>query len=602
MPGGNPGVSILGATGSRLSNSPMLLTCPMVQNERRSWFRGPGAFMFMAIEICLAAICVPLAMMGPHLGEGWFGRVERRISTFAQRRVLAFVSVGLLALGLRLSLLPILPIPQPKVSDEFSYLLQSDTFSHGRLANPTHPMWVHFETLQENWQPTYASMYYPGYAAFLAFGQVVMHHPFWGVWLSSGLMCAAICWALQGWMSPGWALIGALLAVIRLGSFSYWDDSYWGGTVAALAGALILGGFARIRKDPRIRDSLLLALGMSLLAYTRPYEGLFFCLPILIALIVWARQSAVSARQIGASVVLPFVLVMAIGFVALGFYFYRVTGSAFTTTYQVNMRAYGLVYFPWQHHRTITFRHPELAAAYGGSVVGSIAMARHMLMLQFVKPFVIWLFYFGPVLTLPWLAWLFTRPHNGFFRSFSPELRFLLLLCAVTYFSCMLTIYIGQPHYVAHLAVVFYAILLLMLRDLHDSGNASLKFLARAIPAVCFLLLTLRVVAPFVHLEPKPSWIRTWCSQDEQNIERARVLDRLERTSGKHLVIVHYQPNHDFILDEWVYNGADIDGSKVIWARDMGSQNAELTRYFSDRQIWLAEPDYNPAKLTPYAP
>jgi hypothetical protein len=110
----------------------------------------------------------------------------------------------------------------------------------------------------------------------------------------------------------------------------------------------------------------------------------------------------------------------------------------------------------------------------------------------------------------------------------------------------------------------------------------------------------LRIAAPFAHRAPKPSWIRTWVSQDEQNLERARVLKQLESTPGKHLVIVHYRPDHDFILDEWVYNNADIDGSQVIWARDMGAQNAELVHYFGDRQVWLAEPDYNPARLSPY--
>src|SRR5258708_10519099 len=130
--------------------------------------------MFFVIELCLTAICVPLALMWPRAGETWFSAVERPLSAFAQHRVRAVISVGLLALGIRLALLPILPIPQPKVSDEFSYLLQSDTFSHGRLANPTHPMCIHFETFQENWHPTYASMYYPAYGAFLAFGQVVL--------------------------------------------------------------------------------------------------------------------------------------------------------------------------------------------------------------------------------------------------------------------------------------------------------------------------------------------------------------------------------------------------------------------------------------------
>lgn len=558
--------------------------------------------MFLAIELCLTAVCVPVALLWPGLGQRWFAAAERRFSAFAQRRTLAVISVGLLALGLRLALLPILPIPQPEVSDEFSYLLQADTFAQGRLANPTHPMWVHFETFQENWRPTYASMYYPGYGAFLAFGQVLMHHAFWGVWLSSGLMCAAICWALQGWMPPGWALLGGLLAVVRIGSFSYWADSYWGGTVTALGGALVLGALPRIRKGLQVLDSVLLGLGMTLLAYTRPYEGLFFCGPVLVALAWGAKRTESSLAKFASRAAIPFAVVMFAGLVWLGYYFYRVTGSPFTTPYQINMHTYGLLYFPWEHVRNLTYHHAEMKAFYGGgSVVGwHSAALQHPIRLQALKATVIWLFYFGPILTLPLAAWLFTRKRHQFLKSFSPEMKFLLLLCALTYFSCTLTIYIGQPHYVAMLTAVFYAIILLMLREMYKSGSAASKFLARAVPVVCFLLLGLRIAAPFAHFTPKPSWIRTWCSQDEQNLERGRVLNQLEHTPEKHLVIVRYKPGHDFILDEWVYNNADIDGSQVIWARDMGAQNQELVKYFHDREVWLAEPDYNPARVSRY--
>ena len=559
--------------------------------------------MFIALELSLAAICIFLALWWPRLGATSTKQLTGLLARFAQRKARSVVSAGLLALLLRAALLPILPIPQPKVSDEFSYLLQADTFAHGRMANPTHPMWVHFETFQENWRPTYASMYYPAYGAFLAFGQVVMHHPFWGVWLSSGLMCAAICWALQGWMPAGWAFLGALLAVIRLGTFSYWADSYWGGTVAALGGALAFGAFPRIRQFHRVRDAVLMAVGMALLAYTRPYEGIFFCIPMLVALVWWAKRDAIPVTTFFARAALPFTVVMLIALAGMGFYFYAVTESPFTTPYQVNMRTYGLMYFPWEKIRAVTFHHPEMEAFYrGGSVIGWYDMARHhQVKLQFLKAFVVWMFYFGPVFTFAIGAWLFSRPPSAFWKSFSPELRFMFVLCGATYFSCMLTIYIGQPHYVAPLAVVFYAIITLMLRDMYDSGREPLKFIARAIPAICVLLLILRVAAPLVGREPPPSWIRTWCSQDEQNLERARILKQLEQTPGKHLVIVHYRPNHDFILDEWVYNKADINGSKVIWARDMGAQNAELVHYFEGRQVWLAEPDYNPARLSPYA-
>jgi hypothetical protein len=561
--------------------------------------------MFLGIEFCLTAICVALAYICPGLTNSWFSRFERQFANFAEKRVLAVISVGILALGTRVLLLPILPIPEPGIHDEYSHLLLADTLAHGRLSNPTHPMWVHFETFHVNWKPTYASMYFPGHALFLALGQVVFGHPFWGVWLSVGLMCAAICWALQAWLPPRWALLGGLLAVIRLGTFSYWANGYWGGAVPALGGALVLGSLPRIKREQGIRNALLFGIGVALLVTSRPYESLFFLVPIAVALLWMLRAKIVPPRSsfIFTRVIFPAALVVLVSMAALAYYFWRVTGSPWTTPYKLNMATYGLVYFPWDKIAPIYYRITALQNFYrGGAVLGMYHFARqHPIELLLAKASTIWLFYFGPVLTLPLIARIATRD-NSF--PVSRESKFLVVTCATTFLGLALIVHVGHPHYLAPLTAAFYVLVLMSMRCLRAwewQDRTIGRFLVRAVPVICVLMFLVRTAAPFAHASIRYSGIRTWCSEDRQNLERARIMKQLQKLPGDHLVIVRYAADHDFILNEWVFNNADIDGSKVIWARDMGAQNAELLQYFSRRKAWLIEPDCNPPRLSPYA-
>jgi hypothetical protein len=74
----------------------------------------------------------------------------------------------------------------------------------------------------------------------------------------------------------------------------------------------------------------------------------------------------------------------------------------------------------------------------------------------------------------------------------------------------------------------------------------------------------------------------------------------LAQRPAKQLVIVRYAPWHP-PNQEWVYNHADIDGSKVVWAREMdAASNDELIQYFSDREAWLLQADVYPQRVVPY--
>ena len=246
------------------------------------------------ISDLLLLLCLAFAWFKPKLGEGFFGAVERA----GARLAIALLAAA--AILVRLSLLWLLPIPVPRIADEFSYLLAADTFAHGRLTNFTHPLWVFFDTIHVIQQPTYMSKYQPAQGAVLAAGEL-LGQPWFGVLLSVVLMCAALLWMLQGWLPPRWALLGGVLAMLR------WVDSYWGGAVAATGGALVVGAMPRIMRFWRTRDVLLLALGAAILANSRPIEGLVICAPVMTVLF-WrlCSDKSPSRRAALARLILPF--------------------------------------------------------------------------------------------------------------------------------------------------------------------------------------------------------------------------------------------------------------------------------------------------------
>jgi len=559
--------------------------------------------MLLIIECILVIVFVAVALINPRFGESGFRRIESAMAKWARKRRTSVLVVGGLTLVIRALLIPILPIPVPAVHDEFSYLLMADTFAHGRMTNPTHPMWIHFETFHEIQKPTYASMYYPGQGAFLAIGQAAFGDPFWGVWLSNGLMCGAICWMLQGWLPPFWALLGGFLALIRLGIFSYWMNSYWGGSVAALGGALVLGAFPRIIREPRLRESMLMGLGFVMVASSRPYEGLFFGLAVLIALLL-SKARKVSYGTFARQILAPLGFVLMVGAATSGIYFWRVTGTPFRTPFQVNIATYNPIpYFPWQTVKAIPHYDHEAMRKFYFEWWGPIYQfgRTHPFVQLLVKICVFWFFFIGVAFSLPLLGLCFVLPRGFSLAHISRRTRLLLAICGFALLGSFLPVNFN-PHYAAAITGGIYALILIAMQNIRRwrPGQRPIGIaLVRAVFAIIVISLFAAVV-PQLRTSHVPR-MATWYSPIITNSYRAEIIRQLDNETGQHLVIVRYDPNH-LPPTEWVFNQANIDASRIVWARDMGAErNAELINYFKDRHVWLLRPDKVPPRLSEYS-
>jgi hypothetical protein len=529
-------------------------------------------------------------------------RLERAGARLARHKRLCVLAVGVSVIAIRVALLPILGVPQPGIDDEFSYLLAADTFAHGRMTNPTHPMWIHFETFHIIQKPTYMSMYPPAQGLVLAAGQL-LGHPWIGQLFATALMCSVLCWMLQGWLPPPWALLGAALAVLRLGVLSYWTNGYWSASIVALGGSLVLGAYPRLRKHPQFLHSLLMGVGLVILANSRPYEGLVFSIPVAAAMLWWvAGKGRAQFKLLWSRLVLPLFLVLACGALATGYYYRQVTGDAFRMTYQVNRATYSTVpYFLWQalppepvyHHAAMREFYRRIRREFEENFTFAGYLQQ-----EGRKALGCWQFYLGPLLTVP----LFALPWVVRQR----KMALPLVICTVMVGGCAVETWI-LPHYFAPSTGALYILLVQCMRQLSHWRLFSRQIgpvvvepllvgpaLVRTIPVLACAMILLRISAAALHVHIEPSWPRG-------NLRRASLLHQLQQLPGPQLVIVGDGPRH--VVDhEWVYNAAGIDAAKVVWARDMGkSGNQELLQYFSEREIWFVEADSPVPRLLPYA-
>jgi hypothetical protein len=166
-----------------------------------------------------------------------------------------------------------------------------------------------------------------------------------------------------------------------------------------------------------------------------------------------------------------------------------------------------------------------------------------------------------------------------------------------------MTFFAFFPHYAAAVMVPIFVVILECIRQMRNRGAAGL-FLSRALPVVCGFGLAIPVMGRIAEpLLPRAmaGITKLWAPEFEHWVSREQFTPYLERQPGPQLVLVHYDPAKHNNDNAWVYNTADLEHAKVVWAREgTPEEDRALFEHFSGRRVWLGEPDTSPPRIVPY--
>lgn len=465
--------------------------------------------------------------------------------------------------------------PIPVVSDEWSYLLATETFASGRLTNPASP---HRALVGENTLgvPTYQSKYPPAQGLVLAVGQRLGGLPAVGLWLSAALLAAAVTWCLQAWVGARWALLGGLLIAVRLGVGSYWNQSYWGGSVAAIGGALVYGAVRRLTaaESPRLRDSILLALGLAVLANGRPFEGMLASLPAAWMLARWFLPlPSLERRTAAVRVVLPVAVLLVATVGGIGYYNWRVTGDPFEMPHLHYKEIYDRPSeFVWNRQPGAMSQHVVIERTAEGEEppwwwIGLRNGWHRIWLVLFL--------YLSPALAVPLFFGL------GVLRDSS--LRPLAVACILVLLGHFASDQF-YPHYSAPLATPLWILAMVVLAKAFDwQWRGRPVGAGLSLVAVGLILISFAVQLPAFRPDA-----------DAPIRQRLELQRDLEGRPGRHLVLGQRSVIYN-------YNPPDLQNAKVLWAADMGAEeNERLFELFPDYERWWMEIYGRSVELRPY--
>src|SRR5262245_134368 len=299
----------------------------------------------------------------------------------------------------------------------------------------------------------------------------------------------------------------------------------------ALGGALLLGGVRRVFDERGWTSAAAMGVGASILACTRPYEGLLVTIPVGLALVRWlVRPGPISMRGKLGRVVLPGACVAGAGLAWMLYYNWRVTGDPMLLPHTLYAQQHP--YLPaWVWRRPVEtppgldrymmdFARVQVAEVSETSRPFSRALALYRALAfeagQLIAPLML--------LILPWAA----------------RQRWMAFAAGVAGIVVVGMFFPGffRFHYHAPAAPLTIILAVGALRQL-ALRRGRFGPAGRALAALLVALTLLNTGLQWINNARRgPLVLEHWMSS------RQSVIDELTRSGGRHVVFVRYGPNH----------------------------------------------------------
>ena len=147
----------------------------------------------------------------------------------------------------------------------------------------------------------------------------------------------------------------------------------------------------------------------------------------------------------------------------------------------------------------------------------------------------------------------------------------------------------APPHYQAPIAGLAISLIVFGLRYLDGAGLFRIRgsHLLRALIALSFLGFLWGIGESTLN------------ARKTRNSDRFQSELLIEAVPGEHLVLVRFGPRMGN-GDEWLFNMADLENSRIIWARDSSPQARKaLLDYYPNRKVWILRRGFGHAHPRP---